>query len=217
MNLSLELPALTTYLAKQLAFFYPDNTETKNGLTLIMPTVIERMEYCFSHIHKKYYMDQGQTLFNHLNSDHYAMFLYLVANEAWRQGLIPIAEKAFLLNKALHGIDAFYSIALPPIFLFVHPVGTILGNANYADFLVIYQNVTVGTDVGGVYPSFGRGTVLYSKSSVIGNCNIGNNVVVATHALVRNLDVPDDSVVVGLYPANTILKNKQKNEIQFFC
>lgn len=217
MNLSLEQPALITYLAKQLAFFYPDDSEVKSGLTHIMPAVIERLAHCFSHIHKKYYMEQGQTLFNHLNADHYAMFLYFVANEAWRQGLISIAEKAFLLNKALHGIDAFYAITLPSIFLFVHPVGTILGNANYADFLVVYQNVTVGTDVGSVYPSFGKGAVLYSKSSVIGQCNIGNNVAIATHALVRNLNVPDDSVVVGLYPENSFLKNRHKNEHSFFA
>ncbi len=216
MNLSLERPTLTNYLAKQLAFFYPDEADVKSGLTHIMPAVIERMDHCFSHIHKKYYVDQGKTLFNHLNSDHYAMFLYFVANAAWRQGLIPLAEKAFLLNKALHGIDAFYSIVLPAIFLFVHPVGTVLGNASYADFLVVYQNVGVGTDVGSVYPTLGKSVVLYSKCSVIGQCTVGNNVSIATHTLVRNTNVPDDTVVVGLYPNNKMMRNKQDNQHDFF-
>ena len=139
-----------------------------------------------------------------------------LSNQAWRQGYISIAEKAFLLNKALHGIDAFYAITLPDVFLFVHPVGTVLGNASYADCLVVYQNVTVGSDKDGIYPTFGKSTVLYSKSSVIGRCKIGNNVSIAAHSFVRNMDVPDDSVVVGLYPENKIKKNNQINKRDFF-
>ncbi|HBI21997.1 MAG TPA: serine acetyltransferase, partial [Legionella sp.] len=168
MNLSLEQPALIAYVAKQLDFFYPDGHDVMRHLSHIMPMVIKRMDHCFSHIHKKYYVEHGHASFHHLNSDHYAMFLYLLSNEAWRQGFTPLAEKAFLLNKALHGLDAFYSIALPDVFLLVHPVGTVLGNATYSDFFVVYQNVTVGSDVGGVYPCFGQSCVLYSKSSVIG-------------------------------------------------
>lgn len=217
MKLSIEKMALMTYVAKQLALFYPDDADVKDGLTHIMPTVIARMDHCFSHIHKKYYVDQGQAIFNHLNSDHYAMFLYFVSNEAWRQGFIPIAEKAFLLNKALHGIDAFYSISLPDVFLFVHPVGTVLGNASYANFLVVYQNVTVGADIAGIYPVFGKGCVLYSKSSVIGRCNVGDNVSIAAHAFIRNKEIPDDAVVVGLYPDNQIKKNNRNNQLDFFA
>ena len=216
MNLSLEQSALIHYVAQQLACFYPDGQNTMSGLTRIMPTVIQRLDHCFSHIHKKYYFENGKTRFHHLNSDHYAMFLYVVANEAWRQGFTPLAEKAFLLNKALHGIDAFYSITLPDVFLFVHPVGTVLGNATYADFLVVYQNVTVGSDVGGVYPVFGQACVLYSKCSVIGECNIGHNVSIAAHSFVRNMDVSSDAVVVGLYPGNAIKANRRDNRLDFF-
>lgn len=216
MKLSIEKSALITYLANQLSLFYPDDADVKDALIQIMPTVIERMDHCFSHIHKKYYQDQGQAIFNHLNSDHYAMFLYLVSNQAYRQGYIPIAEKAFLLNKALHGIDAFYAITLPDVFLFVHPVGTVLGNASYDNYLVVYQNVTVGSDKDGIYPAFGKAVVLYSKCSVIGQCKIGNNVSIATHSFVRNMDVTDDSVVVGLYPENKIKKNNQNNKQDFF-
>ena len=216
MNLSLEQPALIAYVAKQLDTFYPDGQHVMGGLTHILSSVIKRMDHCFSQIHKKYYIENGQARFHHLNSDHYAMFLYFLSNEAWRQGFTPLAEKAFLLNKALHGLDAFYSIALPDVFLFVHPIGTILGNATYADFLVVYQNVTVGADIAGIYPSFGDGCVLYSKCSVIGQCSIGNNVSIAAHSFLRNLDVSSHSVVVGLYPANQIKTNSRDNRHDFF-
>ncbi|KTD01473.1 serine acetyltransferase [Legionella feeleii] len=216
MKLTIELHSLSEYLAKQLQTFYPDGVPVKDSINKIMPTVIERLDYCFSHIRKKYYFDEGQAVFNHLNSDHYAMFLYFVANEAYRQQFINVAEKAFLLNKALHGIDAFYSIALPNVFLFVHPIGTILGNAHYSDFLVVYQNVTVGTDVNSVYPRFGEAVVLYAKSSVIGKCDIGNNVSIAGNTFIRNTDVPDDSVAVGFYPEVRIKKNSKNNKYDFF-
>lgn len=216
MKLSIEKHRLIEYLAKQLTFFCPDDDEVTSPLTQIMPTVIERMHHCFSHIHKKYFVEHEQTLFNHLNGDHYAMFLYFVSNEAWRQGFISIAEKTFLLNKALHGIDAFYSITLPDIFLFVHPTGTVLGNASYANYLVIYQNVTVGSDLRGVYPTFGEGNVLYAKSSVIGQCNLGKNVSIAAHSFIRNMDVPDNAIVVGLHPENKIKGNKANNKHDFF-
>lgn len=216
MKLSIEKSALINYLSKQLELFYPDGVVVKDGLIHIMPTVIERMDYCFSHINKKYYIEDGQSCFNHLNADHYAMFLYFVSNEAWRQNLILIATKAFLLNKALHGIDVFYSISLPNIFLFVHPIGTVLGNASYADFLVVYQHVTVGSDVGGVYPHFGKGCVLYSKSSAIGQCNLGSNVSLAAHSFIRNREIPDNTVVVGLFPDNNIKKNNRNNQQDFF-
>lgn len=216
MNFSIEPKNLAGYLAKQLEHFYPDEIDVRAGVERILPSVIERMDHCFSHIHKKYYFENQQTLFNHLNSDHYAMFLYWVANEAFKHQLINLAEKAFLLNKALHGVDAFYSVSLPEVFLFVHPIGTILGNAQYSDYFVVYQNVTIGTDVNGIYPAFGKGTVLYSKSSVIGHCTLGDNVSIAANSFIRNLSVPDDSLVVGLYPDMEIKKNKKNNIQSFF-
>ncbi|BCA94943.1 hypothetical protein TUM19329_13040 [Legionella antarctica] len=216
MKLSLDHKSLTYYLVRQLEHFYPDQIDVKEGVVKVMPYVLERMDYCFRQIHKKYYFENGQALFNHLNSDHYSMFLYLIANEAYKHQFINVAEKAFLLNKALHGIDAFYSIALPEVFLFVHPIGTVLGNAHYSDFFVVYQNVTIGTDVNGVYPIFGKANILYSKSSVIGHCTIGNNVCIAANAFIRNSNIPDDAIVLGLHPDVKIKKNNKDNKKDFF-
>ena len=39
-------------------------------------------------------------------------------------------DKLFLLNKALHGCDIYYEVALPSVFLLVHPLGTVLGRAS---------------------------------------------------------------------------------------
>lgn len=216
MILSIESKLLSQYLLKQLNMFFPDDIDISYNLVQIMPIVIERMDYCFSQIHKKYYFDKGHSVFNHLNSDHYAMFLYWIANEAYKNQFINLAEKAFFLNKALHGVDAFYSIKLPDVFLFVHPIGTILGNASYSNYLVVYQNVTVGSDINGIYPQFGQANVLYSKSSVIGSCVLGNNVGVGANSFLRNSQIPDNSIAVGLYPEVKIKKNNIHNQKEFF-
>lgn len=216
MKLSLSLSQLSDYLNAQFKQFYPDNCPMEQMIHACQAKVIERLDLCFSHIHKKYYYSGDESVFNHLNSDHYAMFLYLMANEAYRHQYIPLAEKSFLLNKALHGIDAFYSIDLPDIFLFVHPVGTILGNARYQNYFVVYQNVTIGSDITGVYPSFGQGTVLYAKSSVIGNCQLGSNVSVGAHAFIRNKIIPKNHLVVGLFPNEQVKPHQQNNIFDFF-
>lgn len=215
MKLSLTIEQLIDYSDKQLGLFYPDGCVVSQQLKQVMPQVIERLDYCFSHIRKKYYFEAGEAMFNHLHSDHYAMYLYLLANEAYRQNALVLAEKAFLLNKALHGIDAFYAVTLPDIFLFVHPVGTVLGNASYQDYLVVYQNVTVGSDVAGIYPQFGKGNVLYSKCSVIGDCRLGDNISFANNSSLRNVHVDNNSLVFGMTPHNSI-KNNQRNNLQDF-
>ena len=216
MNTSLTCKALAQFVTTQLNQLYPDGDMVDEMLLGVMPVVMQRLTHCFSQIHKKYYMVDDKPYFHHRHSDHYAMFLYLLSNEAWQQGALVLAEKAFLLNKALHGIDAFYSIQLPEVFFFVHPIGTILGHASYGNYLVVYQNVTVGSDVGGVYPQFGESCVLYAKCSVIGACQIGANAVIAAHAFLRNQNVSQNSLVVGMYPNHQVKPNHRDNRQDFF-
>ena len=139
------------------------------------------------------------------------MYLYLLSNTIWKNdGDIACASKIFLLNKTLHGIDVFYSVELPEIFLFVHPIGTILGNAKYSNYFVAYQNCTVGSTEDGIYPSFDEEVALYSGSSVIGNCSIGTNSIIGSNSFIINSDIGSNKVVLGAYPNNRIIKNKRR-------
>ena len=205
MKMSLTEQELSRYVVKQLSNYFPDQQQHSLDIVAIMNKALQRIDYCFGHIRRKYYQSlddngESQTLFNHLNSDHYASFLYVLSNQAWRENKITLAEKLFYLNKALNGFDCFYSVELPKIFMLVHPVGTVLGNAKYQDYLVVYQNVTVGSTLAGVYPEFGKGCILYSKASVIGNCRIGANTIIAANAMVINFNVSNDQMALGLYP-----------------
>lgn len=208
MKASLSAENLVIYVSRQLASFFPDEHHHSAELAAIIDKTLARLAYCFNHIDKKYYQENNQAYFNHLNSDHYCSFIYLLSNEAYRDDAIVLAEKLFYLNKTLNGLDCFYSITLPDIFLFVHPVGTVLGNAEYANYLVVYQNVTVGSTLAGDYPRFKEGCILYSKASVIGDCQLGENVIVGANALVLNSDIKSQHSVVGQYPEHRVVTAK---------
>ena len=132
------------------------------------------------------------------------MFLYYLSNSIWKDtqdDILP--SKLFYLNKIMHGLDLFYSVSMPDIFLLVHPVGSVLGNASYSNYFICYQNCTVGSDID--YPLFDEGVVLYAHASVIGKCNIGKNVRLGAYSFVINTDIPDNVTVLGQYPNHKII------------
>jgi serine O-acetyltransferase len=204
---SLSPREMTAYLCKQLNAFFPDNHPLKEtDLNSFVEEAYRRTQNSFSNIKKKYYIEGQDVIFNHLHSDQMAVFLYYASNSAFKkEGHTHLPSKIYLLNKALHGMDAFYAVSLPEVFTVVHPVGTVLGNAKYGNFLCVYQNCGVGSDEDGIYPTFGEGIVLYAKASIIGKCQVGNNVVLAANTFVLNTNIPENSVVVGQYP-NVALK-----------
>lgn len=208
-SLTLSLEQLASYTAGQINHFFPDGYPVSvESIMASLPQAMARLEYCFSHIKKKYYCHHGVVMFSHLHSDHYATYLYFLANQLAEDGAeLSLCEKLFYLNKTLHGVDLFYSIRMPDIFLLVHPIGTVIGNASFDDYLVIYQNCTIGSGHEGVYPSFSKGTILYSGVSVIGECSVGENCVFGAGAQLISQSVTKDSVIVGSGKAVRFLPN----------
>ncbi len=197
LRLSLPAEALSLYVQTQVANFYPDG----NGVSVIanhLPAALERLKHSIDCVRAKYFRDKGVSTFSHLNNDQYAMFLYLLAHEIARhEGGGGVCDKLFGLNKALHGLDCYYGIDLPGVFLFCHPVGTVLGRAKYSDFLLVYQNCTVGSNHDTDYPVIGRCVALYKGASVLGASRIGENCKIAADATVMDEDVPDNSIYIG--------------------
>lgn len=202
---------LTSLVAKQCNNFFPDGNDVLNAVIKdAISTTIDRLQLCFSHISAPYFNNNDQPFFNHLHGDHYSMFLYLLSNTLYKKfNVEAVATKVFLLNKALFGIDAFYAIDLPEIFMFVHPLGTVLGKAKYSNYLVVYQGVTVGATTQLKYPGFQGATILYSNSSIIGDCVVGNNFILGSKASIINYSVENNKTVVGNYPANRLLETNK--------
>jgi serine O-acetyltransferase len=175
---------------------------------------LSRTEDSFKKIEAKYYNEKEVVNFNHLNSDHMAVLLYFAANSGYQLGYEKnLLEKFYFLNKIMNSIDMFYSINLPEVFCVVHPLGTVLGNAKYGNFMCIYQSVTVGSTQGNAYPEFGDRVVLSSNSSILGHCKIGNNVIFAANSFILNKDIPDNSIVMGHHPNNRIISIDKKDDV----
>jgi serine O-acetyltransferase len=163
-----------------------------------MPQTLERVRACFAGIKRKKYWTAEGPFFNHMHPDHYAAFLYLLANIIHHAGAADdLAFRVHYLNKALHALDAFFDAELPEVFQFMHPIGTVLGHATYGNYFCVYQNCTVGSDEPGNTPVFGDGVVMYAGSTVIGKSRIGGNVVLGANAFVIDRDIPDNSVVIA--------------------
>ncbi|MBF0323942.1 MAG: serine acetyltransferase [Alphaproteobacteria bacterium] len=202
MNLSLPPQDLAVYVGRQLDHFFPDGAGARSAVTEAFPHALSRVEHCFRHVGQRYFQRDGQAVFDHLNTDQYAAFLYLLANSIHRaDGDLRVAAKLYALNKALHGLDVFYAVELPDIFCFVHPVGTVIGRGAFQDYFCAYQNVTVGGDLDGNLPVLGRGVVMYGGSRVVGRAQLGDNVLVSAGASILGQTVPSDCVVAGASPS----------------
>lgn len=189
--------ALTAYIARQLELFFPDGTEQRPAIERALGGALARLETAMAAITIPSFQREGAPFFDHLFSDQYAMFLYLLSNEAGCQvGERDLATKLYLLNKALHSIDVYFEVKLPRIFLFAHPLGTVLGRADYSDFFMVMQNCTVG-NIEGVFPKLGSGVVLCAGASVLGSAELGEGVTVGAGSLVVSATVPPRHNVTG--------------------
>lgn len=206
---SLPAAGLARIAAAQANNIFPDGDAlTADDLQPAIPRALERLEHCFAQVNNKYFFDGEAAAFSHLHGDQYAMWLYFLSNELFRQGApASTCAKLFLLNKALHGCDIFYEIELPSIFLLVHPLATVLGRGDYSDYFVSYQRCGVGSNHD-VYPTFGHHVTLRPGSAVLGACRIGNHCQIAAESLVLDRDLPDHSLYIGT-PRDAVVKRQE--------
>lgn len=184
---------LVSYVQTQMETFFPDGKIQTSTLSRLVSRALERVTACFQGVKWPGYEVDGVYCFNHRHSDQYASFLYFLANSA-KEIDRDIAERAYLLNKALHGLEAYFEICLPDQFLFVHPIGSVLGRATYGNGFIVYQNCSVGSNLTGEYPVIGDNVAMFSGSRLIGNCAVGQNVMIAAGTTVLNKDVPTNNV-----------------------
>ena len=108
-------------------------------------------------------------------------------------------------------IDVSAKARLPSIFGAEHPQGTIMGRAEYGDGFFFYQGCTVGGDrdkEGNLYyPKIGNNVRMYAHSAIIGKCVVGDNAQIGAGAIVKNQDIPANSIVFGQSP-NLIIKSR---------
>jgi serine O-acetyltransferase len=208
---TLENAYLANYITSQINLFFPDgNPIGPEELLLWINEAEDRVFECFYGIKKKYFTENETVYFNHLQTDQYCMYLYMLANYIYKKnGNLELATKLYYLNKVMHSVDIYFTTELPPVFLLVHPAATILGRGKFEGVLVAYQGCTVGCLNEGIFPVFKGDVILYSNASVLGTCQVGHNVCIGTGVLLINTDVPDHTVVTGTYPNYQFRENRK--------
>ena len=165
------------YLNRQMEHFFPDKKTNRyfrgNEIQKAIDLAYERMEYCFKELtNSAYSNEEGQTFFNYLHADQYACFLYFFSNNLWKMsGNKLICDKALQLNRVLNSLFLSYKCRMPDIFYLAHPIGTIIGNADYSDYLVVSHGVTINTGIpqnGQVTPKIGKAVYLAANATIIG-------------------------------------------------
>lgn len=213
---SLDTLTLTRYVTKQVNNLLPDVEVQSELLAPFVKQAIERVEYCFSRINNEYFFDGRSAKFDHLHADQYSMFLYYLSNTIWRQEKDEtLAAKIYYLNRALNGLNIFYKVALPDIFHLIHCVGIVLGRAEYNDYFVATQRVTIGANKNFEYPVLGKGVAVYGGSAIIGKCKIGDNCLISVNTTVMETDIPDNMVVFDGSP-DISYKRTTKSVIERF-
>lgn len=177
------------YVTQQLENFFPTFQSSGINLTAVSQA-IKKTNYCISKI-----KGNTSTSFNYLNSGNYATFLYFLSRELWVvERNTEDATRVFLLNKALNGVDLFYEVEMPNIFLIGHTVGMVFAKAQYGEYLISHQGCTVGRD-GLNRPELHAGIVLYPNSAIIGKCLVRENTVIAPGVSLINHDTPGNCYV----------------------
>ena len=216
MKLSIPKSELKRFIGRQLNTFFPDKYKfSGKDIDVAFELGLERTEWCFKHITLESYFKDNQALFSHLHSDQYSQFLYYFSNSLFLESQNkPICDKLILLNKTLNGMFYSYKGILPEIFLLGHPVGTVIGNANYSNFLVISQNVTINTGVvdenGDLKPRIGKGVFLSAGATIIGNKSIGSRTSIGANTLIFNREIPDDSIAYTKNDGSLVVESRKK-------
>lgn len=141
-------------------------------------------------------------------SAQYTIFLYYFANTiSYETGNQLLADKLYYLNKIMNACDLYHEVELPDFFTLDHPVGSVMGRARYGEGFSFSQNCTVGNNRG-IYPTLGQNIQMCANSSIIGDCNIGDNVIIGANSGVKDENVPDNCIVFGYSPNLTIKQKK---------
>lgn len=180
--------SLIDYTTAQCAVIVPDGRESafRAAVEGHLDEALERLHRCINAC-----APWRQDHFNVLQSSQHCIFLYFLANTIWRRsGDAAAATRLFLMNKALNGIDLFYEIDMPEIFYIGHSVGIVLAKATYGNYLVLYQNSTVGRHKDQI-PAIGDRVVIYPNSAIIGRSVVGDGAVISQGVSVIGKRVPE--------------------------
>ncbi|MCZ4330205.1 hypothetical protein [Castellaniella denitrificans] len=208
----IEQEHMVAYVRTQLERLFPlPDMPDLTVLVRCMPVALKRLHRCINEV-KLWAPDR----FDVLHSTQYCIFLYYLANTIWKEtGERSVCTLLFLLNKALNGIDLFYEIEMPEVFFIGHSVGIVLAKASYGNYLVLYQNSTVGKNHG-VAPVLEDRVIMYPNTAIIGRSHVRSGSVIAQGVSVINTDTPGDCLVFSGSDGRILFKDVKRDFFRDF-
>lgn len=186
--------------------------------------VFEKIYYdiCEQHsrINNKFFSNDGKGIVDFKYLDHYLIFCYRLANYIYKEFKnIELAEAIYYSSRIRTATDLYYTAKIGDYFMPVHSIGAVIDSrAEYGELFKVYNGVHIGPyNIQGVdpkdwkHPKFGNGVTLLAKSSVYGNTEIGDNVIVSAGTIVINEKIPSNCIVIGQSPKLYVLPNKFSN------
>lgn len=190
-------------LIHQLENFYWGGVsqQEKDVIDSVYDNTLLSLDTCFRHVKNKYYQFNGESVFNPLHTAQWTMFLYKMAYQLRKKSSdnINLCDKIYGISKYISSADIYYEIKMPGIWFFDHPQGSVMGRAEYSDFFTFSQGCTVGNNKG-MFPVFGEHVSMLSNSKILGDCNVGDHVILAANTYILDMDIPPYSIVFGMNP-----------------
>lgn len=214
-NTTITSEELKKYIQSQISHFIPDRIDVMESLKIEdIGKALDKCEICFSHIKNSAYSDEnGNTFFSYLHADQYATFLVILACNIWKERQDKnVCDRIMYLNRVLHSFMMSYKCHLPDIFMLGHPVGSVIGNAEYSDYLYISQNCTINTGTvdenGNCTPKIGKYFAMGAGAVLVGDKPIGDNCSIGAGAMLYNTALEDNSIVINNCGSMEIRKSK---------
>lgn len=203
-------------LLNQVSNNFFKSIEDESLISKHLPMILDRFEKNISHNENKYYWklnDKGEkeAYFDPLHNCQWTLFLYLAANtifkyeEDKKEAAKTLCDKIYGQLKIISGCDLYYEVEMPEIFSFDHPTGSYIGRGSIGNGFMFTHDCSVGS-VDNVYPAIGNNVRMNSGSSILGNSRIGDNCMLLEGTIIKNTDIPANSIVSGVSPSLTIVE-----------
>ena len=169
---------------------------------------LEISEKRFRSIRLKYFSNStnGNACFCATHYSGHALILHQLSRECLLNNRRDLAEKIYFLNISTTATDLIHEINLPIQTGCDHPLGTIIGRADFSSESKLFfnQQCTIGGNLdsqGRVkYPKIDGLIFLHPKSSLIGDIQCSGIVILGNNTYAKDIGVVKDCLIFGESP-----------------
>lgn len=123
------------------------------------------------------------------NSNELAIFLFRLGSILYQKNLECLHSQIHWILKEVCSCELYFNNQIDEGFYVVHGEGTVIGSRNIiGKGFKIHQGCTIGhrKNGGGEGNRIGDNVVMYCNSSIIGQLNIGSNIIIGAHVVIKS-------------------------------